>query len=464
MHPMHSRDTESQRWSHLKTILSARQLWAIFLSLVSFLFLFAIDHMEEESCRAEFACPWYRQVLSSSFWYQVAVTNAGLNKPENSHVALVIIQDPLVIGNVCLKRSFIANLLRTLDDSRSNTIVFDLWISSDRCADEETNKDLVSALEQAHARLVFGQPAWSTVNLVPNEREVLRRKGLQETDLILKPTFFDQDTRIAHLLGHDQQDSGKHPRVTTGLVTLNLDNRRIPLGWDAFSDRDSVGHKPPLPTETLAVASVRAYNRDDPFLSHLPALVKAGKDPFTSFIREDKFLRKSAEELVCKGPYRDRLKQWQERCPSISQSPQIPVDLHNRVIVVGQVDVDQDLDMHDTVVGRMSGVALQGNYIEALLSLRYFRRVHPLIELLIAVVWFWFIDFIFKKYADRPLHALLVCAFANVVAWVIVYHLVILELRYYISMLVPSFLMIAARFIWTFDIREHRRHSELHEA
>jgi CHASE2 domain-containing sensor protein len=436
---------------------SAKRVWTLCTFLLSFIVLFAIDHVGETSGITENnpGAPWYQQVLSSGFWYEFAVTG-GLRKPESSHVALVLIQEPgEVVSNVCSERFFLADLLQTLAaDFNARVIVIDQWFSPGRCAEPKATQELQQVMAAVPAKVVYGRAALTADDLTHDEFEKLRKAGLQESDLILKDTLFQEAP----------------PHLTEGLLQLNKDNRRIALGWYTYSNKDAVGIEPRQYRDTLAVAALRVNDPRDPFIAHLQDWISSGKDPFTSFLPA-----RSAAPLASDGPAADTIPQYSGleliclgshnahswNCPDHSNLglDRSTVDFGYRLVVVGTVDPEQDPDTHESVIGRVPGVVLWANYIESLLGRRYLKRVNPWVENIIALGWFLIIDLLFHMNHSRPIRAIIWSVVVNVLVWVILYNLIILELGYYISLSIPGFLMIASRYIWTLEARRDGTHA-----
>jgi CHASE2 domain-containing sensor protein len=392
----------------------------------------------------------------------VASRPRGHWRPKDKHVVLVFIQEPdRLMRNVCEERVLIADLLETLaKDYGARVIVLDEVFSPTSCPEPQTQslRNAVTQLTQASQRpteLVYGRDTESAGDLGRDKLKELTNNGFKDDDnLILLKTALPQN-----------------PRLNWGLVVRIVINRRIPLGWRCYDDEATVDAQPKL-QDTLPVAAVKAAADakvfEVPFLSDLSRRQGKGEDPFTSFLPANQppfegsdasakhsphgFATFSALELLCEGSQNvdwECPKTWSKR----KRRPSTVFD--GRLIVVGTVDREFDPDIQDSVIGRVPGVVLQANYIESLLDGRYLKRVNSGIELVIALVWLWVIDKIFEENSSRPGRALLYSIGANVLVWVLLYDLLLLTIGYYVSLSVPSFLMIVGRFIWTLEMKRH---------
>src|SRR5579863_7714506 len=231
----------------------ARQVSAVILSMLSFFVLFAIDHAGDDGIAPDdFRAPLYRRILSSGFWYQFSVTGCGVKRPENRHVALVLIQGPKILSNACRQRMFLSDLLPTLQqDANARVIVIDERFSPERCSPEaDSTRELENAAQHARAKIVYGRDSDRAIDLPPLELDELGKKGLDKNDVILKDTALREAP----------------PHLTWGLVRLSDDSRKIPLGWPGFSSKRSIGLEPRQYKDSLAVAAVKANDPRDRFI------------------------------------------------------------------------------------------------------------------------------------------------------------------------------------------------------
>ena len=161
-----------------------------------------------------------------------------------------------------------------------------------------------------------------------------------------------------------------NPEVGRGIVNIDRDTRRMALRWCGTVDPKS-GSTTPDSCEALALRVARAYDRQIMVKSpRLREALAGDRHPYISFMRPEQFCR-----LAVKRTLEFERVDPPEGSVDPSVCPSEPgadlTYLHGKIVLVGETS--RDLDTHVSVVGSVSGLFMQANYIEALLDDRYFR-------------------------------------------------------------------------------------------
>ncbi len=273
--------------------------------------------------------------LTTRMWYQRLVT-LGYRKPRPHLTRLILVDSPPGHAfSACERRAYLAELLNKLSEFRPAIIVLDYsFVPRNDCTHNETFR-----VQEAVDRLaisipvVFGSYSWTEQELQDEGQTVLFNR--------LKGQLSKQDQVIAE---SDVQPHGS--LAVLGLDRLDCDTRRVPVMWHGRlydTAGKNVGSYP-----TISFASAQAY--DDAVALRVANIVSNKQNPFTSFMPEDDF-RPIRSSVILTGPV-----------------PPDKWNLASKILVVGE----EGKDNHESVLGRVPGVVLQANYIEALLDDRYF--------------------------------------------------------------------------------------------
>jgi CHASE2 domain-containing sensor protein len=159
-------------------------------------------------------------------------------------------------------------------------------------------------------------------------------------------------------------------RFQEGVVNVDPDTRKVPLRWEVYENKEQAEKSTGAPEwhETLPLLASLAYpdrlvQKNRP----LSSLIERNENPFTSLLKEDDFEPILAGQILDSGVPARRA----EACPSEPLPEVLQKQIAGRVVVIGEIDHQND--DHFTVLGKMSGLLLQANYIESLLDDRVFR-------------------------------------------------------------------------------------------
>jgi CHASE2 domain-containing sensor protein len=160
------------------------------------------------------------------------------------------------------------------------------------------------------------------------------------------------------------------------IVNIDLDTRKLPLKWLVFPSKADKDHDTrQVLRETLALTAAQAYEKGQLEAEHprLAKLLNPVRHPYISFLDLDQFkpYRLLAGFVLCGRP----VKQGEDATTCVAPSSDLGV-VSGKIVVIGEIS---DQDIKSTVVGRIPGVFLQANFIEALLDDRYYEG-YPLLN------------------------------------------------------------------------------------
>jgi len=362
--------------------LPRRWRGSLLAAVLACLVIFGLEVLVEsllESPEEHGRSPVARSIFELSGLYQRAVT-VGWRKPEPRFTVIVELNVDndsglrgLTASNVCNQRPFLAALIVRLTAARPAVIVVDKYFGRDTCERHPAGAhDLRKAVENARAN---GIPV--VVGLKAAQGPGAARAG---GGIRIEPSLFGEGSSV----------------VDQAIVNIDNDSRRMALRWCGVVDSDGITQ--PDWCETLALKAARKYDRQIIVkYPRLKTLLQHGRHPYISFMRPEQFCRYA---VLADG----RLaKRGDRRCP-LDPDGTVSVEyLRGRVVVFGETGHD---DVHTSVVGPVSGVFMQANYIEALLDDRYFKSV-PVLDYLFGIATFLSVTLIGVKLHGRPMLALL---------------------------------------------------------
>jgi class 3 adenylate cyclase/CHASE2 domain-containing sensor protein len=274
--------------------------------------------------------------LSFSGLYQGIVAQPRYPMPR--YTAVIEIDPELDPGSIslhdiCGQRKMMTALLRKVAIAMPGVIVIDKYFGQGSCSDE-VNVPLARAISDISRRIpvVVG-------------RRVVESAGYLLLSLPLEG-------------------------AREAIVNIDPDTRKLPLKWRIFASKEDIVSGAAEWRETLALKAADAYEGGQLLLRHprLQRLLDPVQHPYISFLGTDQFkqFRFLAGYVLCGRevmPGEDA-----SACPG--WAPELKA-LSGKVVLIGELNRDED--EHSTVIGRISGLYLQANFIEALLDDRYYR-------------------------------------------------------------------------------------------
>jgi CHASE2 domain-containing sensor protein len=369
----------------LKQLERLPQRWrfSFLAAVLACLVIYGLEHVVESLLRESEEpgrSPLARSIFELSGLYQGAVT-IGWRKPEPRFTAIVelnVENDPglqaVSVNMVCDQRAFLAALIEKLTPVSPAVIVLDKYFGRDTCVRRpEGTVALQRAIESASKA---GIPV--VVGLYAARRESAAHR--QGVGVGLDPSLFGDSSSVEH-----------------GIVNIDHDSRRMALRWCGGVDSRGATH--PDWCETLALRAARKYDRQIMVkYPRLRSLMQEDRHPYISFMRPEQFCRYA---VLGDGSFARRS---DRRCP-VDPDGALSVEyMRGKVVIVGETS--RDIDTHFSVVGPVSGVFMQANYVEALLDDRYFKPV-PVLDYLFGVSLFLGVTLLSAKLHDRPGLALL---------------------------------------------------------
>jgi CHASE2 domain len=333
--------------------------------------------------------------LQSSIWYQSIVDPFRRAFP---HYVTVITLDKKrepaeIFQDLCEQRRFMAKLVLRVAREDPAVLVIDKFYSPHACSELDANRALADALNYAKIPVIIGDASMTFPE--------------HDQTLVLKP----------------RMDFGSGMGIKYGLLRVDSDPRRLPLGWrvlDAGSEME-VEMKPRwMPSLSL----VAAQEFDPQIARRLESKGLMENHPYTTLISESAMRTYSAIDLICQG--RSRPNDNWKTCTALT--PQQNHSLKGQIVVIGDIG-------KETLIGGMPGVILQANYIESLLDFRYVAPVSTRFEfslnLVLAVGFAW----IFFRTGSKKIFVLV--PFSVLIPWILAYLLVTL-FGYYMVIWFPA--------------------------
>jgi CHASE2 domain-containing sensor protein len=275
--------------------------------------------------------------LAFSGLYQRIV--AAPRNPIPRYTAVVEIdpeRDPGSVGlqDLCRQRQMMAVLIRRIAAAMPSVIVIDKFFGETSCPGG-INAALIAAMSEVNAKIpvVVG-------------RRIAEGKYLQPS--LLSGLGFRE-----------------------AIVNIDRDTRKLPLKWLVYRNKvDMDRETSQVWRETLALQAAEAYEKGnlEARRPDLAKLLDPVRNPYISFLDLDQFkpYRYLAGFVLCGREVRPG--EDATACPG---SQNALAALSGKIVVIGEINSDQDTKT--TVVGRIPGVYLQANFIEALLDDRYYE-------------------------------------------------------------------------------------------
>jgi hypothetical protein len=192
------------------------------------------------------------------------------------------------------------------------------------------------------------------------------------------------------------------PQFQEAIVNLEPDTRRVPLQWETYETQEQAERVigPRQWQNTIALQVSKAH--PDKLLernSRISSFIERHQSPFISFIEEQNFKEILASRIVSRESGTGRLD-----CASEPLPEDLRKQIAGHVVIIDEIN--HDLDDHPTVVGRMSGLLVQANFIEALLDDRLFRPV-PALDYALAFLMMTTLELVLILYQGRVLQLIL---------------------------------------------------------
>jgi class 3 adenylate cyclase len=305
-------------------------------------------------------------------------------------------RDPGSAGmlEICRQRKMMGVLVQRIAAAKPKVIVIDKFFGESACPDD-INPSLIAGVSAANVKapVIVG-----------------RRLGAKGSYL------------LGSLFG-DRKD------IRDAIVTIDQDTRKLPLRWNVFPSKADMENKTgQARRDTLALAAAEVYENGNLAELHpeLAKLLDSEQDPYISFLNLEQFEhnRYLAGFVLCGRV----LKTGEDatECPA----PAAELDaLRGRIVLIGEIT---DQDIQTTVVGRIPGVFLQANYIEALLDDRYYYEGSAALNYIFAFLFlaaFEMILLIFQDSWPKKLGAITILMVATVLSL----YIVISEFHLYVN-------------------------------
>lgn len=328
------------------------RFWISFLAAC--VIVYSIEALFERFVESEEIPDLVQRIFHLTGFYQSFVEQVHFPYPRYTAVVLIDPRrEPEIPDNhhLCDQRKLVADLVRRVQAASPAVIVVDKYFgTTQRCARE--TDDLRNALDS-----------------VTRDTVVVIGRRVDLTDAPVSTKDGDR-----YFLTPSVNFGIQNPRLQEAVVNIDPDTRKIPLRFEVYESREQAEKSTGTQwRNSLALQASLAHpwrllqrNR------RIASFIQHNKNPFASFLKEDDFEPILAGRILCGEAPANTV----EACPSGPLAENLRQQLAGRVVLIGEID--PDLDTHPTVVGQMSGVLLQANFVEALLDDRVFRPVPSL--------------------------------------------------------------------------------------
>jgi hypothetical protein len=364
--------------------------------------------------------PWARRFAGAR--------NPFLKKPDNVRLVAYSVRNegPFVMGNFCETREFTSHVLRKLVSWEPAVIVIDWYNLSERCKkDDKGTQDLIKAVDDVtKGRVTKPDPKDGSFNPVPviAARSTYREDRLPQGEYIGRKDVLDGHAQFASIRLDDCEED------------------RIPFRWKVRAEPDQAAEL----LDTISLAAVRAANQPGA-IEDLAPFIQHENRPYVSLFPENEFPGVAAIDVLCEERPKDsadytNCKERRPGDPTLTDlSKKKKIVLRNKIVILADVSTREDL--HGTFIGELPGAVLHANYIEAMINKNYLRPVHPLIQLIVSLIWFLAIEWVFVQFAHRPLYALS-AALAVIAVFIVIFFFLFVQISGLNFVLLPPSLLL----------------------
>jgi hypothetical protein len=442
----------------LLTVVSVKPWKVAILYSLAALGPFATDHLADFFGEPQ-PDRWYSPLINwtdPNWLYQRSFFGSARGIAPDFVSVVVISPDKepesVTSSNVCLQRAFLARVVEQIAQAHPGVIAIDKSYGCSACLlDDPGTAALRNILGRLSRRVpvVIGLRTEDLNDITKGDErlaEHLRAKGMDGNDQILLPSL--------DLAPPDAAGALKY-----GLIRINKDIRRVPLGWKTYASRSVVdpsidnaierrpecasidpGHRV---VDTLSIAAARAFNSRR-INNGLERMQSAGVHPFPSFFRDDDLKNlsvSSAIEVLC-GNGSGKNTDWKTcQRPLAAQYTEA---FRNRVVFIGERSQD---DFWTPVGKPILGVVLQASYTESLIEQRYLRPVARGADVLISLAWLLIVEWGFRRWQRYPERALALSLLSTAMLMLLFYRFLIVEAGIYFNLWPPSIAAISFRYL-----------------
>ncbi len=308
-----------------------RSFWFSFLAAC--VFVTAVEYTAEHMIEAESAPGVAQTIFNFSGFYQRVV--AAPRDPIPRHTAVVEIdpeKEPEVasLHTICEQRAMMARLLCGVASAQPQVIVVDKFFLPRDCEQDSQLRAAVREISE-HTPVVVG-------------------RRIMDEGFVQPAMVFPGSQRFSE-----------------GVVNVHPDTRRLPLYWRAYAAaEDAERGASAVLWDTLALTAAKAYGVNG------RVITSAGGYPYISFLEPRDFPRVTVRQVFAGVPGAPQEGRF---CPAGIPSEDLRV-LRGKAVLIGELN--RDMDEHPTVLGAMSGLHLQANYVEALIDGRHYKGMSVL--------------------------------------------------------------------------------------
>ncbi|HKD09425.1 MAG TPA: CHASE2 domain-containing protein [Bryobacteraceae bacterium] len=413
------------------------------VALFFFVLFFAFDRGPEMLDEPGGGSEPLKKLLDAQFFYQKLVTFTPFANPVEFASVISLRQPDLpssAFENACVAREYLAELLPRVAALAPRVIALDLAFVKGGCdLPSVSTADLADAVRRAAltSKIVVGlasltvDEARQTDNLTAAQARML---GLHSNELLLYE--------------HEDFTAGTSDnRIRSGLLRLNADLRKVPLGWPVREVHGNAGTIDPKPKILRSLSFEAALaNNDSAYLRTIddwdfhPLSVQQKREEFVDVPAICVMQAENAGFDWNGSDCAYRVGTRPAGSPSMANAIK---DLLRPVVLIGWTDDPKDI--HNTPAGELPGVFLQANFVEALSAPHLLKSVSPWLQIAVSLFWFALIEYQFWK--DGSGRHVTVCCITVSVFFLIVCYVAVHNFGYYLDLWPPSALAIGLRII-----------------
>jgi hypothetical protein len=321
---------------HRSSLARRLLLGAVYLLAISGLIAWELrDHFEEVSSSCANA-EIERPPSAYTFFYKWLLRHAS--EESVNQVSIIAFPENLedIHTNLCLGRSYMADVLRAVASQNPSVIVIDRFYGPVTCKSfPETTNELTKAIQSIQIPVIVGESS----------------------------TIPDRKLDGACLVREPQLDF-ESPYVHRGLVRSAIQLEKVPLEWPiANSEGPSAKAEE---EDSLSWAAVKAYDKAYAQRDRLQKLLNAHSHPYADLTFD--LPRQTSTQLLCEAGTAEMKKRWSVDC----SQPTSSLNLLGKIVLIGS---EGQPDQHMALGVRMWGLDIQAHYIQVLLSGHYLRAL-----------------------------------------------------------------------------------------
>jgi hypothetical protein len=413
------------------------------VALIFFVLFFALDRGPEMLGEPWIGSGPLKKLTDAQFFYQKLVTFTPFSNAVQFASVISLRQPdlpPSSFENACVVRQYLSELLPRVAALAPRVIAIDLAFVKGGCdGPSASTEHLAKAIHDAASvsKVVLGLASLT----VDEARQTGDITDWQVHALGLRPNELLLDEH------EDFVTEGRGNGVRSGLLRLNADLRKIPLGWLTRGMRGTGGAIDSKPESRRSLSFEAAIADNDS--AYLRTIDDWDFHPFSVLEKREEFVDVPA---ICVMQADNSAFEWNAsdcayrvgtRTSSAPSMASAIKDLLRPVVLIGWADDPKDI--HNTPAGELPGVFLQANFVEALSAPHLLKPVNLWLQIGFSICWFALIEYRFWKGGQSrqvAVHCIVISLIFILLCYVAVHNI-----GYYLDLWPPSAAVVALRIL-----------------